>query len=392
MKKNAENIDFEIIWRKVRGSLTPAEEDRLERWLSTSDEHRRYFDKAQRFYRQGSGFGKAPINTQAAFQQVMGTIENVPRKQKRSRSIVYAASIAASILLLLVAYFVFKPLEPEPPEQASQSVQPITPGTDKAILLMDDGTTHNLSARQNLRVEEGGTQISSQGTSLQYQESKEPAIEVKYHTLVIPQGGQFSLTLTDGTQVWLNSGTTLQYPTRFTEDERNVVLTGEAYFEVATNADQPFRVLAGEQVVEVLGTAFNVSSYQEDSSVYTTLVEGKVSVFLAQTPQVHATLVPEQQSIFVKGTDEIDQRTVNVERYIAWKDGWFYFQDEPLEAIMQTLCRWYDVEVHFGNEMVKKLPFTGKIKRYEELQEVLSLLEKTNEVTFTVERRSITVE
>lgn len=257
---------------------------------------------------------------------------------------------------------------------------------------MDDGTAYNLSSGQNLDVEEGGTQISSQGTSLQYKESKESAAEVKYNTLVIPQGGQFSLSLADGTEVWLNAGTTLRYPTSFIGKERKVELTGEAYFEVTKNAEMPFRVLSGEQVVEVLGTSFNIASYQEDSSIYTTLVEGKVSVFLEKTPQVRKTLLPEQQSIFVKGTDKINKRVVDVEQYIGWKDGWFYFKDESLESIMQTLSRWYDVEVRFKNEEAKKLQFTGKIKRYEDLKDVLNLLEKTNEVTFKIDRRYITVE
>lgn len=392
MKRDAKNIDFEIIWRKLHGSLTQEEKEVLEQWLRSSDAHRHYFERAQRFYRQGSGFRKAPVNTQAAFRKMMGSLERVPQPFKRSRFIPYAASIAASILLLLVAYFVFRPLESEAPPPVSQSIQTITPGTDKAILLMDDGTTYDLSSGQNLTVEEGGTQISSQGTSLQYQASNERTTEVKYNTLVIPRGGQFSLTLTDGTRVWLNSGTTLKYPTRFVSDERKVELTGEAYFEVEKNTEMPFRVLSGAQVVEVLGTSFNISSYQENPSVYTTLVEGKVRVFLEETPQVSETLLPEQQSIFIKGTDTIDQRTVDVEQYTAWKDGWFYFRDEPLEAIMQTLARWYDVEVHFANDPAKRLQFTGKIKRYEELKDVLNLLEKTNEVTFSVERRSITVE
>lgn len=391
MKKSTQIIDFEIIWKKIHGTLTEEEEEALERWLKANDKHQRYFEKVQRFYAQGSDFDKIPVNTQAAWQKVMGRAGSAQQK-KSNKSFAYAASIAACIMLLLVTYFVIKPFEPEPPAKVSQSVQTIAPGRNKAILLMDDGTAYNLSSGQNLDVEEGGTQISSQGTSLQYKESKESAAEVKYNTLVIPQGGQFSLTLADGTEVWLNAGTTLRYPTSFIGKERKVELTGEAYFEVTKNAEMPFRVLSGEQVVEVLGTSFNIASYQEDASIYTTLVEGKVSVFLEKTPQVRKTLLPEQQSVFVKGTDKINKRVVDVEQYIGWKDGWFYFKDESLESIMQTLSRWYDVEVRFKNEEAKKLQFTGKIKRYEDLKDVLNLLEKTNEVTFKIDRRYITVE
>ncbi len=383
-------MDFIIIWKKIHETLTDEEEAALQRWLKESEEHQRYFEKVQQYYAQGSDFDKTPIDTQAAFQKVIGRAKRVQLK-KSNQFITYAASIAACILLLLVTYLILKPFDPEPPTTVSQSVQTIAPGSDKAILLMDDGTSYNLSSGKNLDVEEGGTQISSQGTSLKYEENVGSAAEVKYNTLVIPKGGQFFLTLADGTEVWLNAGTTLRYPTSFIGEERKVELTGEAYFEVSKNAEMPFRVITGEQVVEVLGTSFNVSSYQEDSSIYTTLVEGKVSVFLEKTPQVHEILLPEQQSVFVKGTGKIDQRTVEVEQYIAWKDGWFYFQNEPLETIMQTLSRWYDVEVQFVNEEAKKFRFTGKIKKYEDLKEVLNLLEKTNEVTFKIERRYITV-
>lgn len=391
MKKITQTIDFEIIWKKIHGSLTEREKEILKQWLNASEEHLRYLENAKRFYAQGSDFDKTPVNTQAAWQKVIdGT--DISRPRKRRKILARAAAIAASIVVLLVTYFVISPFDAETSVPVSQSVQTIVPGTDKAILLMDDGTSYNLSSGQNLEVEEGGTQISSQGSSLQYVESEGRGGEVKYNTLIIPNGGQFSLILADGTKVWLNAGSTLEYPTSFSEKVRKVKLAGEAYFEVTKNPKAPFQVVSGEQVVEVLGTSFNISSYQKDSSVSTTLVEGKVSVFLEKHPQIRETLVPEQQSIFVKGTKKIDQRTVNTERYIAWKEGWFYFQDESLEAIMQTLARWYDVEVHFQSEETKKLTFTGKFKRYEDLKDVLNLLEKTQEVTFRIERRYVTVE
>ena len=143
-----------------------------------------------------------------------------------------------------------------------------------------------------------------------------------------------------------------------------------------------------EALVIPLGGQFFL---QEDSSIYTTLVEGAVSLFSEKNPQIQQSLVPEQQSVLVRGRNQLSQRRVDPEQYVAWKHGWFHFQNEPLESIMQTLARWYDVKVQFQSDAAKKITFTGKVKRYEDLQEILNLLEKTNEVTFKTERRYITV-
>ncbi len=214
---------------------------------------------------------------------------------------------------------------------------------------------------------------------------------MKYNTLIIPRGGQFNLTLADGTRVWLNADSRLKYPTSFPGEERVVELTGEAYFEVKKNTQKPFKVLSGNQVVQVLGTSFNISSYQDDPITATTLVEGKVEVYLENTPSEHQMLLPNQQSILVRSDNSLSQKEVDVKAFISWKDGWFYFKDKPLEAIMLDLSRWYDVSVQYEDQEAKKLPFTGEIRRYENLEDVLNLLEKTREVQFEMERRKVII-
>ncbi|GAB3650170.1 hypothetical protein GCM10028791_16980 [Echinicola sediminis] len=388
MDKDSVNIDFSVIWKKVHASLSQEEERQFKAWLEESADHRTYFDHVVRFYKDGSQFGDEQGWAEKAWPEFSENLSDT--KQRRWPIGRYAAAIAAALVLVLVVTAVLKPSLFDK-ENPGQTVATIGPGTEKAILLMDDGTSYDLSSGKPLNLEDGGSQIVSQGKSLQYRQGKSPAAQVKYNTLVVPRGGQFNLSLADGTQVWLNAGSTLKYPTNFTGSERRVELSGEAYFEVAKNTEQAFRVITDQQVVEVLGTAFNIASYKEDASIFTTLVEGKVSVFIKDKPENKQVLSPNQQSEWVKGKEQIQQRSVDVREFIAWKDGWFYFKEKPLEEIMKALARWYDVQVKFENQEAKQLPFTGEIRKYEDLEDVLVLLEKTRDVQFKIERRTIII-
>ncbi|UCS95011.1 DUF4974 domain-containing protein [Echinicola marina] len=389
MSKNSENIDFSIVWKKIHSELTVEEEDRLQGWLAESKDHKDYFDKVIAFYKNGSQFESETDLAKKAWPGFSKKI-NAQLPRRKSRPMFFWGAVAASIVLFFAILTILKPalFQEEIPMQVDSS---IIPGSEKAILMMDDGSSYNLSSGKALSLEIDGAEISSQGTTLKYNSNKEVVKEVKYNTLVIPRGGQFNLTLADGSRVWLNAGSSLKYPTAFVGKDRVVELTGEAFFEVSRNKEKPFKVLSQGQVVQVLGTSFNISSYQEEGEIYTTLVEGKVNVYLEEVPENPLLLSPNQQSVFIKGQNTIEQRMVDVEEYISWKEGWFYFKDKPLEAIMQDMARWYDVTIKFDNEQAKKLPFTGKVRRYERLEDVLKLLEKTRDIKFKIERRTITI-
>jgi ferric-dicitrate binding protein FerR (iron transport regulator) len=171
-----------------------------------------------------------------------------------------------------------------------------------------------------------------------------------------------------------------------------VELTGEAYFEVQRDEKRPFKVVSGTQIVEVLGTSFNICSYPDDPETLTTLVEGKVNVFLEGNPEIRQTLLPNHQSLLLKDEATIEQREVDIREYIAWKEGMFYFTDQSLGDIMKTLSRWYDVDVIFTDARAADILFTGHIKRYENFEKILDLIEQTNEVTFKKERGKIAID
>src|SRR5690606_11027807 len=204
-------------------------------------------------------------------------------------------------------------------------------------------------------------------------------------TLSTPRGGQYQITLPDGTKVWLNAESKLHYPYRFTEDARHVELEGEAYFEVAHREDIPFTVTTSKEKVEVLGTHFNINSYQTDIYSTLALLEGKVRVSLEDNATT--VLRPGQQSLVTNGKMEV--QTIHVEESIAWKDGEFMFNNETLANAMKKLARWYDLEIEISPEF-QNVEIWGSVSRYDNFNKVLKLIKMTDDrIRFQVEGRRV---
>lgn len=197
----------------------------------------------------------------------------------------------------------------------------------------------------------------------------------------IPVGGFYRLALADGTKVWLNSVTELQYPVTFTGGQRKVYLSGEAYFEVAHDAQRPFIVHAGGVDVKVYGTEFNVNTYR-DGVVQTVLVKGKVGLYVTATGEEQM-LKPDQMAEYTRG-QSVRVREVDPYAYVAWKEGGFVFEDETIEEIMVRLCRWYDVKVVYVSEKLKQKRFTGVLDRYDTIDKALRLMEGPATLRFEV--------
>ena len=209
-----------------------------------------------------------------------------------------------------------------------------------------------------------------------------------YNTITTPKGGQYQVTLMDGTRVWLNAASSLHYPTVFKGSERSVQLTGEAYFEVAKNSKMPFRVTSNGQVTEVLGTHFNINSYPDEQGTTTTLLEGSVRILNAKSDAA-ILLKPGQQS----GSDasgKIKVANVNPEQFVAWKDGKFIFTNANIESIMRQVSRWYNVEIEYKGDASKE-KFGGRTSRFTNVAELLEILELTDHVQFEIEGRRIIV-
>lgn len=302
-------------------------------------------------------------------------------------------AVAAAIALLIIsagAYLLLQPHKQPLPIAAAQPV--ITPGGNRAILVLADGTQIPLdSAGNGALAQQGNTQIikPDSGHLTYTHNGGTPNAEVQYNTLRTPRGGQFQLQLPDGTKVWLNAASSLKYPTAFTGKERNVELTGEAYFEVAPSSSLPFRVNinAGQMKVDVLGTRFNIMAYEEEELVKTTLLEGAVKVTGNGSGK---RLQPGQGASLNKrnGTMEVLDH-VNMEEAVAWKNGSFQFEGNDIQSAMRQIARWYDVDV------VYKAPvpahFRGIIPRNAAVSQLLHTLELTGEVHFEIRGKQIIV-
>ncbi len=207
-----------------------------------------------------------------------------------------------------------------------------------------------------------------------------------YNTIETPVGGKFQLNLADGSKVWLNSASSLRFPVRFTDDTREVELKGEAYFEVSEDIHKKFTVHSGNQSVEVLGTHFNINAYTDEPAITTTLIEGKVRVIELSTKESQI-LKPGEQSRVDRNIKI--QRTIDTQTEVAWKDGYFYFENAPIETVMRQLGRWYGVTTRYEGQLPEH-HFAGAISTNLTLLEVLGILEKSN-VHFRLEGKEVIV-
>jgi ferric-dicitrate binding protein FerR (iron transport regulator) len=300
----------------------------------------------------------------------------------------YAAAAVFILCMATTAYIVFNGRKTPNGHPARLADGHITPGGNKAVLTLANGSIIALDEAANGALAKDGAAsiVKLADGQISYQEG-EATGETGFNTIATPRGGQYQVILPDGTKAWLNAASSLRYPTAFTGKERRVTLNGEGYFEVVQNATQPFYVTVNGMEVKVLGTHFNVSAYDDDDSMHTTLLEGAVEVEKGADKQL---LKPGQQAILHKNGNAITTRNVDTEAVVAWKDGVFTF-DSDLAAIMRQIARWYDITVDFKGNVASK-SFTATISRYHHISEVLTMLEYTKAVRFSIEGRKITVE
>lgn len=299
-------------------------------------------------------------------------------------------SVAASIALALgVGVVLFEHFQE--PRQAKVAVvhAVIEPGVDKATLILSNGQQVTLvDSGNDLIAKEANVTISKdQDNTLTYQSNNPaPVDEEHFNTLITPRGGQYTLKLADGTKVWLNADSRLQFPVHFNGKERVVQLIGEAYFEVVKNKSKPFKVITDQKVVEVLGTSFNVSAYKNEQ-YQTTLLTGAVKLRFGTGTSV--VLDPGQQAT-LNSKEMFDVAAVNAADAMAWTKGLFLFENENIQQVMQKIARWYDVEVEYKGDVNRK-KLGGSVSRYEDFKELLKAIEQTGNVHFKIDGRRVTV-
>lgn len=307
------------------------------------------------------------------------------RQPRRVRPLGRWAAAAAILLLIATGTYLWMRPAPKTNVVAVQE-QDVKPGSNKATLILADGSTITLDSTGKQVLQQGSTAVQQNGGQLVYNVQGRSST-ISYNTLNTPRGGQFQLQLPDGSKVWLNAASSLRYPTVFNGKERVVEITGEAYFEIAKNATMPFRVkIAGGAEVEVLGTSFNINAYRDEPATRTTLIEGSVRLH-AQHGVMK--LAPGQQGYVNVAGDVQLIKDANIEQAIAWKKGLFNFNKMDLEEAMKQLSRWYNVEVVYENGIPLK-KFGGEVQRSLNLSDVLEIL-KLTDVHFRIENNRIIV-
>jgi ferric-dicitrate binding protein FerR (iron transport regulator) len=390
---NAERIAF-LIAGHINGTLTPLEKKELDEWISASDENIALFEKLVDEWEGGKAKAFfASIDKEKALARVKKRIGFKHRKLFFSFPVISAAAS----LLLVIALSIF--LLTRDRKNAKIVTMPIhmvkdpLPGKDKAVLQLADGKVVMLdsSATALFLLQQGVTIKAGTEGELIYQDAERSANHMEaspvHNILSTPRGGQYKISLSDGTKVWLNAESSIRYPVLFTGNAREVMISGEAYFEVAKNGAKPFIVKSSsgkDWSVTVLGTHFTIDSYGEENDMKATLVEGKVMV---QSGKQSLILSPGEEAVvkekaFQKGTGDIETAT-------GWKEGEFVFRGAPVPVVMNSLARWYDLHIEYGT--MPSVHLNAKISRNVSLRKVLGYLQGTGAIHFRLDGKKLTV-
>lgn len=366
----------QIIANYLSHSASMAELDILEDYVNTPEGKIQFTN-----YVKTSYLVNYYLNDRDTAFEVDVLLQRIRRdKKKRNRSVFKYAVAAVFVGILLLGHFALDQFsggghEVQIPTTVDNVIEP---GTNKSILTLSDGSDVILEKGTGYQSEN----VESDGEALVYGNPGSQGTEKAFHILTIPRGGQFSLTLADGTKVWLNSDSKLKYPVAFPSNKtRSIELVyGEAYFDVSpsdAHGGTKFRVINRSQEIEVLGTEFNVKAYNDDSMITTTLVEGKVEITVGKTSHI---LRPKEKARLNLKNNRMDISNANLADEISWKKGFFSFKSLPLEEITKVLDRWYDVQIIFSDAKLKPVQFSGIISRKLNIQEILDIIVSTNSI------------
>lgn len=369
----------ELFAKEIQGQLSEEEAVLLRDMLDRSPIYRQAYESLQQEERQYLLKRIEQYDASAALASVLARAEQ-PAIKKRVRTLWYAA--ASVILLVSIATVTYFQLQEDPSRERTlvQNAADIPPGKNRAYITLADGRQITLDSGQNTVENKEGVLVYGNG------EQVLTAAETTYATISTPVGGQYQITLPDGTKAWLNAASSLKYPTHFSENQRKVAVEGEVYFEVVSDKHKPFIVQSEGQYIEVLGTAFNIRNYGDHS--ITTLVHGKIALVNSFDHKVHI-LHPGDQARS-DGTSITTSR-VEATDFVAWKDGLIVNSDATLEETCYELERWYDVRFVFPKGFKNKEKAMNSLNKNEMLSSVLAALQHTYQVQFEISGKEVIV-
>lgn len=380
-----------LIGKLLNGDISPDERLWLENWMDESEANQELFNKltnSDHLEKQLKYWNT--IDNNAAWKKLQGKLEvaETPRRFKYLSLLKYAAAV---LLLLSVSFLLYRGNDRPEKKIANKIAQnQINPGSNHAVLILGNGQKVALKKHSKVSLNEtDGTAVSNQNDVLTYKQNQQGADaeqKLTYNTIMVPRGGEYQLMLADGSKVWMNSASTLKYPTAFSGKERKVYLTGEAYFEVAKNAAMPFIVKTNKVDVQVLGTHFNVMAYDDELNCKTTLLEGSVRV---QSSSAVNVIRPGQQAIINNQGQQKITSDINIDEEMAWKNGFFIFKDAGIKGIMQQAARWYDLDVVYAGD-IPDIQFSGKMSRKVDFYGFVNILKYAG-LHFNIKGKTVTI-
>ena len=369
-----------LIQLNLVGGLSPEEKGKLEDWINESEEHRLLFCKIKKQLSINEIRNYLQTDVEDAWKKVREKTFGAPavRPRRVLKWLKYAA-VVIPVSLSLSLWYAWK----EKMENKQATVARLSP-----VLTLDNGEKYQLDPEEQTEIYvDEEVKAYQAGGGLIYDTTARQE-ENKYNRIEVPRGSEYWIVLPDGTRVWLNAATELKYPVAFHAKERRVYLKGEAYFEVAPDKNRPFYVETEEVKIRVLGTVFDVNTHYT-RGVRTVLVEGAVALEWGDQKEIR--MKPGELADFDRTTTEVTLKEVDVTSYISWKEGYFVFEDEPLEEIMHTLSLWYDKEFLFVGKRSRALHFSGHIKRYERIETILSAITDVTGVEFRMNGQIILI-
>lgn len=380
-----------IIAASLKGNANDEEQRTLREWLSVSTRNKKIYDEFKDGKRLEQKIVESQqINWKNDYQHFI-TKRQRTRKNRRMKTIIRYAAI---LTLPIVAAGIFL-LQKNDRQTIVSISEVIKPGEHKAVLITGGGERITLSDSTLSPIQEqNGMIVNVTNNKVSYilpEDSLCTQGSPIFNTLQIPRGGEYFLTLADGTEVWLNAETEIRYPVQFTGDKRVVYLDGEAYFTVAPDKNKPFTVVSTHASVSVLGTQFNFRAYPDERDVQITLVSGSV-IMQSEKYKQQIKLVPGEQGVLEKNSAKLMKQEVNTYLYTAWKDGRFAFRDARLEDLFNILARWYDLSVFYQSPEAKDIRFTGDLNKTDDFKSILKIIEQNERVIFTVNQRTVFIQ
>lgn len=384
------NLHFHIsrlIVKSFQKELSQQEQNELHRWLENPTNLELYNSLYRNHIQHKTSSTSRPdINLDDNWRKLESRIM-FKKRPSIQRWMKYAAILVLPVVFALILLTRQQSLEPSASSSVTAEIP--QPGCTKAVLLLTNGQHVDLTQQQELYHPNDSTIIlnNQDNTLTIIQAGSNDISQSDYQTIFVPIGGEYKLVLADGTKVWLNSDSRLRFPSTFVGDNRIVDLEGEAYFEVAPNKEKPFIVKTLQMDIEVLGTSFNVNTYNKMRTV-TTLTSGKIKAVYNKHKYE---LEPGYQIRNNTETGKIEVIKVNTDLYTSWKDGYYYFEACKLIDIMETLSRWYNIKVIFQNQYLQNIEFSGYLKRDENVSTLFRKFEKMRDICFTWQGNNVII-